>query len=333
MSMRTYSLHKDRKRHRRWPYVLVAPFVLMLATSLIGGPYARDNQVPQPAQTISNHLDTPNVVATPAHEKITAPLSWPDYGQAAYGVTNGGVLAQSDNSVEPVPIASLAKVITALIILEEKPLAPGEQGPMIRLTEADEELYREYVRKDGTVIPVKAGVQLSQYQLLQAMLLPSANNMADTLAIWGFGSVENYTQRANQRLKELGFTKTRVDDASGYSALSVSTAEEMVEIGILYVKHPVLMEIVHQTEADIPFAGRVPSYHATINDGQQLGIKIGYTEAAGTTFLAAELNGDNPDDISVAAVLGADNQYTLIQDIKALLRVGSREHERMPEEH
>lgn len=325
--MGMYKLRQGYRRHRLRQGILVLTVLGFAATAGVSVWPSRDTSE-QALEPLTSQLSEPVADAPMPQPKIENPLPWPVYGQAAYGSVDDGVLAQSSEAAEPVPIASLAKVITALMVLEKKPLAPGEQGPMIMLTEADEELYREYIRKDGTVVQVKAGVEISQYQALQAMLLPSANNMADTLAIWAFGSVEAYSEYANTRLRELQYRKTTVADASGYSPASVGTADEMVRLGIQYLQHPVLREIAGQTEAYIPFTGRIPSYHAAINDGQLVGLKVGFTEDAGVTFIAADLRGSD-HEIAVAAVLGADDHATVLRDIKTLLLSGNQEHDKL----
>lgn len=325
--MSVYTIEHGYRKNRRWPYLVATTLLVGLpAFYLVSKTYGRDQSRPQ---TVAVQLMSQPASAPPVAPqlKITAPLPWPNYGQAAYGVVDDGVLAQSSEETEPVPIASLAKVITALAILKQKPLAPGEQGSMITLTSEDESLYREYVAKSGTVVPVKAGVQISQYQALQAMLLPSANNISDTLVIWAFGSMKAYNEYANNMLKELGISQTTIADASGYSHLTKSTASDMVKIGIFYMQNPVLQEIASQSKATIPFAGVVYNNNATINKDGVLGIKIGYTEEAGRTFLVADIPADNKDEISVAAVLGARSWPEAMRDAKALLRSGNGEHE------
>lgn len=258
------------------------------------------------------------------HNKLLSPLPWPSYGQAAYGVVEEGVLAESDAKAQAVPVASLAKIITALAVLEKKPLAEGSQGPLITLTLEDERLYQDYIAKNGSVLPVKAGVQISQYQALQAMLMISANNISDTLAVWAFGSVESYTLYANSLLRELGFTETTVADASGFSPATKGTASEMVQLGILYIQNPLLRGIAEQKGAEIPFAGHISNYNSMVNDKGVIGLKIGYTDEAGRTFLVADIKDKDIQEASVVAVFGADHLQTAMRDAKVLLASGDR---------
>lgn len=328
--MGIYTIEHGYRKNRRWPLVCLTVLLIPTVSYLAISTY-RNNQ-PKPQKVAAQLMSQPASVlpVAAAQPKMTSPLPWPTYGQAAYGVTDDGVLASSSEAAEQVPIASLAKVITALAILKQKPLAPGEQGPMITLTAEDEALYREYVAKSGTVVPVKAGVQISQYQALQAMLLPSANNISDTLARWAFGSVEAYNAYANEMLRELGISQTTIADASGYSSETKSTASDMVKIGILYMQNPVLQEIASQPQATIPFTGTVYNNNDAINKDGVIGIKIGYTEAADNTFLVADVKEGNKDEIAVTAVLGARSLPTAMRDAKVLLKSGNSGHELLP---
>lgn len=332
--MGRYTLEHGYKKERRWHYYIVPVILVVGGITLYTGVL---KQTPASTKDIAAQLSQPastlagSVVAEQL--KITSPMPWPSYGQAAYGVVNDGVLAESKNDTEPVPIASLAKVITALAVLEKKPLKPGEQGPTITLTETDIANYEEYVRKDGTVVPIKLGEKITEYQALQAMLLPSANNMSDSLARWAFGSIDEYNKYANKMLKDSGIMHTTIADASGYSSSTKSTATDMVKIGILYMKNPILREIAKQPTATIPFAGVIYNYNAVVNDEEVTGIKVGFTEQAGRTFLVANIENENEDKISVAVVLGANQMSTAMKDAKQLLKKGNTEHDLLPKKN
>lgn len=326
--MGKYSIRRGYKRKKRYPVIIAS--LLLIAGALIVSSN-RNFQAKQDLKggaslSSDGQISSPDVIKDKL--SLTDPLPWPSYGQAAYGASNAGVLAKSTNKPTPVPIASLAKVITALAILEKKPLRVGEQGPTITLTDQDIAFYEEHVAKDGSVVPIEVGEQITQYQAMQAMLLPSANNISDSLAVWAFGSKENYVQYANHMLAELGLSNTKVADPSGYSPKTVSTAPELVKLGILYMNNPVLREIAQQPEATIPFAGQIINYNAGINKDGIIGIKVGYTDEAGRTFLVADVR--DGKKISVAAVLGADNFPTAMHDAANILQSGNFGLDRLP---
>ena len=146
-------------------------------------------------------------------------LVWPAYGQAAIGSPNYGVLDESGDQT-PTPTASTAKIMTALAVLNQKPFKRTQGGPILTMTDEDVAAYTYYSTHDGSFVPVAAGEQLNEYQALEAMLLPSANNMAETLARWAFGSTDAYVQYANSLATELGMRHTHIADASGLFNLS-----------------------------------------------------------------------------------------------------------------
>lgn len=246
--------------------------------------------LPAPAPTVtltlkSGDLDTGEAL----------PFDWPQSGNAAIGAAGYGVL-QSNNGDTATPTASIAKVILAMAILREKPIKPGETGETIKITEADEELYRSDLAKNGSVVPIQTGQDLTEYQALQALMLPSGNNIATTLATWAFGSTEKYTAYAHAMLKDMGLSKTNLADASGYSPQTVSTPNELVKIGIEALKDPVFADIVAQKSASIPVAGTVYNVNSILGERDINGIKTGNTDEAGGCLLFSatrELNGKN----------------------------------------
>src|SRR5205807_1349781 len=111
---------------------------------------------------------------------------WPTYGQAAVQVGQSQV--QAGPNQHAAAIASVAKVMTAFLVLRDHPLRLGQDGPTIALTDAD---VADTDRRRGqreSVVPIAAGEQLTERQALQALLLPSANNIAAVLARWEAGS-------------------------------------------------------------------------------------------------------------------------------------------------
>ncbi|MBX4201978.1 hypothetical protein KW803_03780 [Candidatus Saccharibacteria bacterium] len=196
--------------------------MLVLVVIMVGGVYLY-------ARPISDIQPTSQIPIQPKTQSIALP--WPSTGQAALGAKNYGVLA-SNNVDDAVPIASIAKVIAAMAVLQQKPLAAGAQGPMITLDSKDLDFYNYYYLNDGSAAKVALGEQISEYQALQAMLIPSANNLADSLTRWAFGSDTAYAAYANQMLKSMGLTNTAVAGASGFADDATSTASDLVTIGI-----------------------------------------------------------------------------------------------------
>jgi D-alanyl-D-alanine carboxypeptidase (penicillin-binding protein 5/6) len=233
-------------------------------------------------------------------------LTWPSQGQAAVGVLGTDILV-ANASTKSVPTASTAKIITALAILQKKPLNPGQQGPILTMSANDVAIYNNYVARNGSVVAVSAGEQISEYQLLQALMLPSANNVADSLAIWTFGSLPKYSAYANLYLKQHGLTGTHVgSDASGLAPDTTSTAGDLARLGELAMQQPVLAEIVGQSNATIPGVGNIKNVNTLLGSNGIVGVKTGNSDQAGGAFVAASRQTINGQSTTVVtAVAGA----------------------------
>jgi len=222
-----------------------------------------------------------------ASEHSDVQLAWPAQGAAALGADGFGTLGLHGPQTMR-PTASIAKIITTLAVLEKHPLKPGEQGPALTLTRADVDLYSKYYNEGGSYVQVAAGEKITEYQALEAMLLPSANNMADSMAIWAFGSINNYLTYANSMVKHFGLHQTVVAaDASGFSPETKSTPADLVRLGELAIANPVVAQIVTEKSAVIPVHGVIYSANSRLGISEVIGIKTGLTDEAGGCFLFA----------------------------------------------
>ncbi len=257
---------------------------------------------------------------TAAQTTPEGPLSWPAYGQAAVGAIDYGVL-DNNGTQTPVPTASTAKIMTAYAILRKKPLELGNYtSPMITLTQADVDIYNRCVVMDCSVALVQAGEQISEYQALQAIMLPSANNMAESLAIWAFGSMDAYLAYANNLAEEMNLSQSHFADASGYSPETVSTANDLVKLSIEAMKNPVFREIVGQESAVIPVAGKIYNVNGLLGRDNLIGLKTGNTEQAGGVFVAAATQEISGQTITViTAVMGGPNLVRTMLDSMPLI--------------
>jgi len=255
---------------------------------------------------------------------ITTPvanLPWPAYGQAAFGTANPDRVLASNGPQIPLATASTTKVLTALVILNKKPLKPGADGPAIPITDADVAIYHNYVAQDGSVTPVIAGASLTQREMLEALLLPSANNVADTLAIWAYGSLAGYKSAAQEYLKQHGLTQTTVgSDASGLAPDSVSTARDLVKLGGLAMKEPVVREIVGKSQATISGVGQVNNVNSLLGKNGIIGIKTGNNDQNPGAFMGATTVTQNGKTATLlTAIMGAPSLAQALADSNNLL--------------
>ncbi|MCZ9341681.1 D-alanyl-D-alanine carboxypeptidase, partial [Streptomyces sp. TRM76130] len=108
-------------------------------------------------------------------------MPWPTQGQAAMDVNGIGSFGTSGDQ-KPVPIASIAKVMTVYLILRDHPLETGEKGPEITVDAAAQKHYETGKAENESVVKVTEGQKITEYEALQAVMLPSANNIAKLLA-------------------------------------------------------------------------------------------------------------------------------------------------------
>jgi serine-type D-Ala-D-Ala carboxypeptidase (penicillin-binding protein 5/6) len=208
---------------------------------------------------------------------------WPAYGQAAF-IRTGQAQIHAGPNQYPAPIASLAKVMTAYLVLSDNPLQLGQQGPTITLTEADVADTDRRRGQDESIVSVAAGEQLTELQALQALLLPSANNIAASLARWDAGSEGRFVARMNATARSLGMTHTRYTDPSGYDDATVSTAADQVRIVDRAMGLPVFARIVATPSAWLAVAGTVHNTNTLLGQDGFVGVKTGSDDAAGGCF-------------------------------------------------
>jgi D-alanyl-D-alanine carboxypeptidase (penicillin-binding protein 5/6) len=208
---------------------------------------------------------------------------WPAQGQAAFVVTGQAQIHAGPNQ-HPAPIASVAKVMTAYLVLRDHPLGFDQDGPTIVLTDADVVDTDRRRRQQESVVSITAGQQLTERQALLALLLPSANNIAAVLARWDAGSAEGFVDRMNAAARSLGMTSTRYTDPSGYDDATVSTASDQVRIVERAMRLQVFASIVATPSATLPVAGVVHNTDRLLGRHGFVGVKTGSDSSAGGCF-------------------------------------------------
>jgi D-alanyl-D-alanine carboxypeptidase (penicillin-binding protein 5/6) len=208
---------------------------------------------------------------------------WPTSGQAAF-VRTGQSHVHTGPNQHPAPIASVAKVMTAYLVLHDHPLRLGQEGPTITLTDADVADTARRREQQESLVPIVAGERLTELQALQALLLPSANNIAVVLARWDAGTQDRFVARMNAAARSLGMTRTRYTDPSGYDDATVSTAADQVRIVDRAMRLPVFASIVATPSAALPVAGTVRNTDTLLGRDGFVGVKTGSDDAAGGCF-------------------------------------------------
>ena len=208
---------------------------------------------------------------------------WPADGQAAF-VQTGQSQVHAGPNQHAAAIASVAKVMTAYLVLRDHPLLADRDGPTITITDDDVADTDRRARQEESVVPVATGEELTERQALQALLLPSANNIAAVLARWDAGSADRFVGRMNATARSLGMTHTRYTDPSGYDDATVSTAADQVRIVDRAMRLPVFASIVATPSVTLPVAGTVHNTDTLLGQNGFVGVKTGSDDAAGGCF-------------------------------------------------
>jgi serine-type D-Ala-D-Ala carboxypeptidase (penicillin-binding protein 5/6) len=212
-------------------------------------------------------------------------------------------------------VASLTKLMTAYLILKDHPLTAGDQGPQITITTADAQDFATDTVTDQANVELQAGEVLTEYQLLEGLLVHSANDFAYALASWDAGSVTAFVAKMNATATSLSMAQSHFADASGDDPTSKSTAADLLKVASVDIEDPVFAQIVDMTSVTLPLAGVVESYTPLLTIPGVEGVKSGFTSQAGggdvlawkatvggqaVTVLAAAISQEGPTVLPLA---------------------------------
>ncbi len=300
----------------RWGRRLLLALVAVVAVAI--GWVAVQLLRPVPAMTLTASAVTvrvlPGAVPRPA---------WPAQPQAesAIGLPATGLLGTHGGSA-PVPIASLAKIMTAYLVLRDHPLAAGAQGPSIPVSAADVASYISDQRQGESVVQVRAGEKLTELQALEAMLIPSGNNIASMLAAWDAGSVPAFVTKMNTQALSLRLRGTRYADASGADPHTVSTAADQFQLTVLALGMPVFRQIVAMPQVTLPDVGVAYNVNSSLGHDGIVGVKTGSSSQAGgcLSFAAIRtLPGSRSGVTIVGVVLGVQPTSTQPSELTGVI--------------
>jgi D-alanyl-D-alanine carboxypeptidase (penicillin-binding protein 5/6) len=232
---------------------------------------------------------------------------WPLRGQGAY-VLDSGRPAVSPHQ-RPVPIASVAKVMTAYVVLKHYPLSTDDSGPRFVVSEDDVVDTEERRREGQSVVDVRAGEQLTERDALMAILLPSANNVAVLVARQVSGSVDAFVAEMNDTARALGMSHTTYTDPSGRDDATVSTARDQLRLARVVAKDETLASMMATRRYWLPVAGVVTNTNTLLGHDGFVGMKTGSDQAAGGCLMFRAVHGSRS---VIGVVLGqrGDNLIT-----------------------
>jgi len=266
--------------------------------------------VPLQSQVAALTPEVANSGSWPAGPTTSAPIVAPAQGSLALAALFDGTTTQlaASNAQTVRPMASVAKTMTALAILEARPLLPDQQGPSLTITQQDVADFHSIAAAGGSFAPVVLGERLSERDLLIGLMLPSANNFALTAARWVDGSVAGFVRRLNARAVALGMLHTHFADPDGLDRATTSTASDLLILGGVAVSNSALISVVSTTRATLPDGTAVTNLNILLSaEPGWVGVKTGWTPDAGGCLLFAArriLAAGSPAVTMVGAVLG-----------------------------
>jgi serine-type D-Ala-D-Ala carboxypeptidase (penicillin-binding protein 5/6) len=307
-----------RRRRRRG---LIATLISVVVVLALLGTYAGLTLTAKvgPATSAIQHP----VVAT----QTAAQLVFPTVGEAAVSISGGdaylgtsadGIFASSGGD-GALPMASISKLITALVILQSKPLGASGQGPMITWTSDDAKLYDKYYLLNATIAAMPANSSMSEYNALETMLVVSACNYAEAMADWAFGSNANFIYHERLWLKANGLNSTSMVEPTGIDPANVSTPSDLITLGKIAMANPTIASIVAKGALDVPSLEGMPNTNDLLGVDGIDGIKTGTLEGSDLLF-SATVSAGVPTPLTVTGiVLKGDSRDSVDDSVKALL--------------
>ncbi len=230
-------------------------------------------------------------------------MPWPADGQAALEVEGLGSLG-THGAQKPEPIASVAKIMTAYLVLRDHPIKPGSTGAQLTV---DGQAASDYnLGAEGeSVVKVTAGQKISQYEALEDVMIASANNIARMLARWDAGSESAFVKKMNATAKSFGMDHTTYTDPSGLTATTVSTATDQLKLTEKAMADPVFRKVVAEPNYRTAGGDTYNNWNHLVGTNNVVGVKTGTSTAAGGNLVfAAYKNVGGTNQLILGVVLG-----------------------------
>lgn len=266
-------------------------------------------------------LPTPSLTLT-AEDSYTfdgdrVSLPWPSEGQGWMDVNGIGTMGDFGKQT-PVAIGSVAKAMTAYVVLKDHPLKSGAEGEKITVDALAEKEGGYNADGESTLNTVKEGDVLTEKQAISAIMIPSANNIARLLARWDAGSEKAFIEKMNDTAEELGMKNTTYTDASGLKETTVSTAEDQVKLGNELVKIQALMDITKLPTWKDPSGQEWSNYNRLVPYNGAIGIKTGTTTKAGGNLLFAATKEVGGETVTVVGAILGQHTAPIIDTVNAV---------------
>jgi D-alanyl-D-alanine carboxypeptidase len=308
--LKAKKLEKESRRNKRLKvlFATITVILVFILTSFVlrSSFFKQDNYI-----KAFGNLEQLSIVNT---EFESAPFSKNDFDlskvgckAALYANLDNGEIYYSKNIDEKRYIASLTKLMTALIALKEYDL--NEE------VEVKKDWYQEEFV--GWSIELDKGDKISVENLLKAMLISSYNDASYILAEHAEGGLDSYVEKMNQFSSVLGLENTEFNNPSGLddNGGNFSSVRDLYKLATIVVKNETLMSILNQGYADLKWdigEERIFTTNVLLGQNGVVGGKTGYTEDAGECYLAITADND------VIIILGSEDRF---DDAEKLLEI------------
>lgn len=221
----------------------------------------------------------------------------------------GEVLLEK-NAESVVPIASITKLMTAMVVLD------GQQSlaEPVRVTEEDIDTLR------GSSSRLPVGTELSREEMLRLALMASENRAASSLAHHYPGGLPAFVAAMNRKAAAIGLTDTRFHDSTGLNSGNVSSARDLTKMVAAASRYPLVREFSTTAEHEVAVAGRLRRFantNALVRGGEwEIGVsKTGYISEAGRCLVMQAWLHDKP---LIIVLLDSVGKFTRIADAQRI---------------
>lgn len=225
---------------------------------------------------------------------------------------DGGDPLYEKNASQVVPIASITKVMTAMVVLDS---VPDLQAP-ITITEEDVDTLR------GSRSRLHVGAVLSRETALLLALMSSENRAANALGRHYPGGMPAFLAAMNRKAVSLGMKNTRFADPTGLTSNNVSTAYDLARMVAAAHQYPLIREFSTTSDSRVEVSGRALEYRNTNqlvkSSTWEIGLsKTGYIHEAGKCLVMQARVADKP---VVIVLLDSAGKFTRIGDANRIKR-------------
>ncbi|HZY56675.1 MAG TPA: D-alanyl-D-alanine carboxypeptidase family protein [Rubrobacteraceae bacterium] len=265
---------------------------------------------------------------TTTRERVPEP---PELDLEAWILTDLGseLYLTGENPDEQLPIASMAKIMSALVVLEELEEGGVDLDEEVTISEEAE----SYVGTTYSNVGLIQGERLTIRDLLKAALIPSGTDAVYALAEYlGYGSVDDFVDRMNDKAASMGLENTNFETPAGLDTTgNYSSAQDLATMARAALQYPLFAEIVLTRDDTISTQNREIEIHSTnqllTTYPKATGVKTGTSPQAGANLTASAEDGD---ESYIAVILGAEDDVERFQGAQRILEYGFNRYERRP---